>query len=86
MVTLEGKGQEIEEEVDGVDPWDFFQWPQWRMIGCSVKQTGGDQNISVPLKKKIFHSSTVQVGSSKWSIPKIGMCSYLLEVLLSNNN
>jgi hypothetical protein len=85
---LEGKGQEFEKEVDGVDPWDFFQLPQWRIIGCSVKQSGGgeDQNISVPLAKKVFHSSTVQVACSKLSIPKIRMCSCLLEVLLPNDN
>lgn len=32
MTSGERKGQEIEGKVDGVDPWEFFQWPQWRMI------------------------------------------------------
>ena len=83
----EGKGQEIEGEVDGVDPWDFFRWPQWRMIGFYVKQTGWEtESFFCHDNELIFHLSTVPVGSVMRSFPKIGMCSSFLEVLLPNDN
>ena len=73
--------------MDGVDSWDFFQWPQWRMIVFYVKQTGwGTESFCYHGKEFIFHSSAVPVGSAMLSFPKIGMCSSLLEVLLSNDN
>jgi hypothetical protein len=39
MVVLGGIFQAMEGEVNDVDPWDFFQWQQRRMIGFSIKQT-----------------------------------------------
>lgn len=82
----EGKGQEIDGEVDGVDPWDFFQWTRWRMLGFYVKQTGWEtEYFCYHDKELIFHFSTVPAGSAMRTFSKIGMCSSLLEMLLPND-
>lgn len=86
-----GAKPRIDGEVDGVDPWDFFQWPQCRMIGFYVKKTGWEresfcESFCYHEKELIFHSSTLPFGSAMRSFPTIRMCSFLLEVLLSSDN
>ena len=85
MVVLGGIFQAMEGEVNDVDPWDFFQWQQRRMIGFSIKQTpGGKQNLSVPMTR--INIPLVQ-GTSQISLEvrslKLEIRSSVLEVLLS---